>query len=73
MVYYGIMNAIETLRSRVQEIKRAGEIERVDRVVDALAAQALGTSQILVDHLLQQPVEADSDNGDTVVRANDQI
>jgi len=67
------MNAIETLRSRVQEIKRAGEIERVDRVVDALAAQALGTSQILVDNLLQQPVEADSDNGDTVVRANDQI
>ena len=67
------MNAIETLRSRVQEIKRAGEIERVDRVVDALAAQALGTSQILVDNLLQQSVEADSDNGDTVVRANDQI
>ena len=51
------MNAIETLRGRVQEIKRAGEIERVDRVVDALAAQALGTSQILVDQLLQQPTE----------------
>ena len=49
------MNAIETLRSRVQEIKRAGEIERVDRVVDALAAQALGTSQILVDHLIIEP------------------
>ena len=49
------MNAIETLRQRVEQIKRAGEIERVDRVVDALAAQALGTSQILVDHLIIEP------------------
>ena len=49
------MNAIETLRQRVEQIKRAGEIERVDRVVDALAAQALGTSQILVDQLIVEP------------------
>lgn len=43
------MNGAEILRDKIETAETVSDIERLDLVADALAAQALGRSQILME------------------------
>ena len=63
------MIQLETAREKTNEAKTPQDIERLDRVADALAFQALGCSQMYAE---QFKLETDylEDDGDTIVRSN---
>jgi len=47
------MIASEILKDKIDQAKTIHDIERLDRVTDALVAQALGRSQILLEQYEQ--------------------
>jgi len=45
------MRASEILKDKIDQAKTVRDIERLDRIADALAAQALGRTEILIEQL----------------------
>ncbi|MFZ1301079.1 MAG: hypothetical protein WAQ27_00655 [Candidatus Microsaccharimonas sp.] len=67
------MTKFDILHEAIPYAETESHIERLDEIVDALAAQALGRSQILAEQYGLEIAYAsyeDDDDGVTVVRSN---